>query len=34
MMDVIFVAIVIGFFALTAWLTHFCARLMGKAGQR
>jgi hypothetical protein len=34
MMDVVFVALVVGFFALTAGLTHFCARLMGKAGER
>jgi hypothetical protein len=33
MMDLIFVALIVGFFALSAWLIRFCASLMGK-GER
>jgi hypothetical protein len=30
MMDLIFVGVIVGFFALSAWLIHFCASLMPK----
>lgn len=33
MMDLIFVALIVGFFALSAWLIHFCAGLMDKRGR-
>jgi hypothetical protein len=33
MMDLIFVGLIVGFFALSAWLVHFCASLMGKGGR-
>jgi hypothetical protein len=29
-MDIIFIALIVGFFALSAGLIHFCASLMGK----
>ena len=30
MMDLIYVALIVGFFALSTGLIRFCARLMGK----
>lgn len=33
MMDVIFVSVIVGFFALSAWLVRFCANLVGKGGR-
>jgi len=33
MMDVVFVGVIIGFFALSAWLIRFCANLMDKGGR-
>jgi hypothetical protein len=33
MMDLIYVALIVGFFALSAGLIRFCARLMGKEGR-
>jgi hypothetical protein len=33
MMDLIFVGLIVGFFALSAWLVRFCANLMGKGGR-
>jgi hypothetical protein len=33
MMDLIFVALIVGFFALSAGLIRFCERLMGKGGR-
>jgi hypothetical protein len=33
MMDLIFVGVIVGFFALSAWLVRFCASLMGKGGR-
>ena len=33
MMDLIFIGVIVGFFALSAWLVRFCASLMGKAGR-
>jgi hypothetical protein len=30
MMDLIFVGVIVGFFALSAWLIGFCAKLMPK----
>jgi len=32
-MDVVFVALLVGFFALSAWLIRFCAALMDKGGR-
>lgn len=34
MMDVVFVAILVAFFALSSALIRFCARLMDQAGRR
>ena len=34
MSDLIFVALIIGFFALTAGLIRFCAGLMGNGGTK
>jgi len=33
-MDVVFVAILVAFFALSSGLIRFCARLMDQAGRR
>jgi hypothetical protein len=33
-MDVVFVAILVAFFALSSGLIRFCARLMEQAGRR
>ena len=33
MADLIYVALIVGFFALSAGLIRFCARLIGKGGQ-
>ena len=33
MMDLIYIALIVGFFALSAGLIGFCARLMRKGGQ-
>jgi hypothetical protein len=33
MMDLIFVGVIVGFFALSVWLVRFCASLMGKGGR-
>jgi hypothetical protein len=33
MMDIVFVGLIIGFFALSAWLVRFCAGLMDKGGR-
>jgi hypothetical protein len=33
MLDVIFVGLIVGFFALSAGLVRFCAILMGKGGR-
>jgi hypothetical protein len=33
MMDVIFVGLIVGFFALSAGLIRFCANLMDKGGR-
>jgi hypothetical protein len=33
-MDVIFVAVLVGFFALSGGLIHLCAKLMNKRGRR
>jgi hypothetical protein len=33
MLDIVFVGLIIGFFALSAWLIRFCANLMGKGRQ-
>ena len=33
MMDLIFVGLIVGFFALSAGLVRFCAVLMGKGGK-
>jgi hypothetical protein len=33
MMDLIFVALIVGFFALSAGLIRFCGSLMGKGGR-
>jgi hypothetical protein len=32
-MDFVFIALIIGFFALTAGLIRFCANLMGNGGR-
>jgi hypothetical protein len=32
-MDFIYVGMIVGFFALSAGLIRFCARLMGKGGR-
>ncbi len=32
-MDLIFVGLIVGFFAISVGLVHFCARLMGKGGR-
>jgi hypothetical protein len=32
MMDFIYLALIVGFFALSAGLIRFCARMMGKGG--
>ena len=34
MMDLVFVGLIVGFFALTAGLVRFCAGLMGAGGKR
>ena len=31
-MDLIFLALIVGFFGASVWLVHFCASLMGKKG--
>ena len=33
-MDIVFVAAIIGFFAITVGLVHFCSSLMGKGGRQ
>jgi hypothetical protein len=33
MMDLIFIAAIVGFFAVTVGLVHFCAGLMSKGGR-
>ena len=33
MLDIIFLGLIVGFFALSAWLVRFCAGLMGKGGR-
>jgi hypothetical protein len=33
MFDLIYIALIAGFFALSAWLVLFCASLMGKGGR-
>jgi hypothetical protein len=33
MNDLIFVALIVGFFALSAGLIHFCTNLMSKGGR-
>jgi hypothetical protein len=33
MMDFLFIGLIVGFFALSAGLIAFCARLMGKGGR-
>jgi hypothetical protein len=33
-MDVVFVAVMVAFFALSSGLIRFCARLMDQAGRR
>jgi hypothetical protein len=33
MMDLIYIALIVAFFALSAWLVRFCASLMGKGGR-
>jgi hypothetical protein len=33
MLDVIFVGLIVGFFALSAWLVRFCASLTDKGGR-
>jgi hypothetical protein len=32
-MDFVFIAVIVGFFALSAGLVGFCARLMGNGGR-
>jgi hypothetical protein len=34
MTDLVFIALIIAFFALSAGLIRFCARLMGKEGHQ
>ena len=33
-MDIVFVALIIGFFAATAGFAHFCSALMAKGGRQ
>ena len=33
MTDFIFIGLIVGFFALSAWLIRFCANLMGSGGR-
>jgi len=33
MMDFVFIAVIVGFFALSVGLVRFCANLMGKGGR-
>jgi hypothetical protein len=33
MMDIVFVGLIVGFFALSAGLIRFCAKLMDKGGR-
>ena len=32
-MDFVFIGVIVGFFALSVGLIHFCARLMGTGGR-
>jgi hypothetical protein len=32
-MDLVFIGLIVGFFALSAGLVRFCARLMGRGGR-
>jgi hypothetical protein len=34
MLDVVFVAVMVAFFAASAWLIRFCANLLGDKGGR
>jgi hypothetical protein len=34
MMDVIFIVLMFAFFGASAWLVHFCSRLMGDKGSQ
>jgi len=33
-MDFVFVALIVGFFAISVGLVHFCSALMGKGGRQ
>ena len=33
MQDLVFVGLIVGLFALSAWLVRFCAGLIGKGGR-
>jgi hypothetical protein len=33
-MDFVFVGLIVGFFAITVGLVHFCSTLMGKGGRQ
>ena len=34
LMDIVFMAVIVGFFAVTVGLVRFCAALMGKGGRQ